>query len=68
MHDQRHAPNEEESCEQPFMRALRPDPPCAASSPTTSGVGKTIEAGLSVRELWEQAELRGFAVLCPSFP
>ncbi|SFM99310.1 SNF2-related protein [Thermodesulforhabdus norvegica] len=31
------------------------------------GVGKTIEAGLIVRELWEQGEIRRFAVLCPPY-
>ena len=31
------------------------------------GVGKTIKAGLIVRELWEQEEIRRFAVLCPPY-
>ncbi len=31
------------------------------------GVGKTIEAGLIVRELWERGEIRRLAVLCPPY-
>ena len=31
------------------------------------GVGKTIEAGLIIRELWEQGEIRRFAVLAPPY-
>jgi hypothetical protein len=29
------------------------------------GIGKTIEAGLIVRELWDRGEISRFAVLCP---
>ena len=31
------------------------------------GVGKTIEAGLIVRELWDRKEIQRFAVLCPPY-
>jgi SNF2 family DNA or RNA helicase len=31
------------------------------------GVGKTIEAGLMLRELWERGEVRRVAVLCPPY-
>jgi len=31
------------------------------------GVGKTIEAGLIARELWERGEVLRIAVLCPPY-
>ncbi len=31
------------------------------------GVGKTIEAGLILRELWDRREIQRFAVLCPPY-
>jgi superfamily II DNA or RNA helicase len=31
------------------------------------GVGKTVEAGLIVRELWDRGEVRRLAVLCPPY-
>ena len=50
----------------PLMMALRLDPVRMLIADDV-GVGKTIEAGLIVRELWERGEIRRFAVLCPPY-
>ncbi|MHA2612276.1 MAG: SNF2-related protein, partial [bacterium JZ-2024 1] len=50
----------------PLMMALRVDPVRMLIADDV-GVGKTIEAGLIVRELWERGEVRRFAVLCPPY-
>lgn len=50
----------------PLMMALRLDPVRMLIADDV-GVGKTIEAGLIVRELWERGEVRRFAVLCPPY-
>ncbi|MDR7612570.1 MAG: helicase-related protein [Armatimonadota bacterium] len=50
----------------PLMMALRLDPVRLLIADDV-GVGKTIEAGLIVRELWERGEVRRFAVLCPPY-
>ena len=48
----------------PLLMALRLDPVRLFIADDV-GVGKTIEALLIVRELWERGEIRRFAVLCP---
>lgn len=50
----------------PLMMALRLDPVRLLIADDV-GVGKTIEAGLIVRELWERGEVRRLAVLCPPY-
>lgn len=50
----------------PLMMAMRLDPVRMLIADDV-GVGKTIEAGLIVRELWERGEVRRFAVLCPPY-
>ena len=50
----------------PLMMALRLDPVRLLIADDV-GVGKTIEAALIVRELWERGEVRRFAVLCPPY-
>jgi superfamily II DNA or RNA helicase len=50
----------------PLMLALRLQPVRLLIADDV-GVGKTIEAGLIVRELWELGEIRRLAVLCPSY-
>lgn len=50
----------------PIMMALRLDPVRLLIADDV-GVGKTIEAALIVRELWERGEVRRFAVLCPPY-
>jgi superfamily II DNA or RNA helicase len=48
----------------PLLMALRQDPVRLLIADDV-GVGKTIEAGLIARELYDRGELRRFAVLCP---
>ncbi len=48
----------------PLIMALRLDPVRLLIADDV-GIGKTIEAGLIVRELLDRGELRGLAVLCP---
>ncbi|MCS7239440.1 MAG: DEAD/DEAH box helicase [Thermoguttaceae bacterium] len=50
----------------PLMMALRLDPVRLLIADDV-GVGKTIEAALVVRELWERGEIRRLAVLCPPY-
>ncbi|MDR7608090.1 MAG: DEAD/DEAH box helicase, partial [Armatimonadota bacterium] len=50
----------------PLVMALRLDPVRLLIADDV-GVGKTIEAGLIARELWERGEVRRFAVLCPPY-
>jgi hypothetical protein len=50
----------------PLMMALRLDPVRLLIADDV-GVGKTIEAGLIARELWERGEIRRMAVLCPPY-
>jgi len=50
----------------PLMLALRLDPVRLLIADDV-GVGKTIEAALIARELWERAEIRRLAVLCPPY-
>lgn len=50
----------------PLMMALRLDPVRLLIADDV-GVGKTIEAGLIVRELWDRGEIRRLAVLCPPY-
>lgn len=50
----------------PLLMALRLDPTRILIADDV-GVGKTIEAGLIVRELWDRAEIRRFTVLCPPY-
>jgi len=48
----------------PLLMALRLDPVRLLIADDV-GVGKTIEAGLIARELWDTGEIRRLAVLCP---
>jgi superfamily II DNA or RNA helicase len=48
----------------PLLMALKLDPVRLLISDDV-GIGKTIEAGLIVRELWDRFEIDRFAVLCP---
>ena len=48
----------------PLLMALRLDPVRVLIADDV-GVGKTIEAGLIARELWDTGEIRRLAVLCP---
>lgn len=48
----------------PLLMALRLDPVRLLIADDV-GVGKTIEAGLIARELWDSNEIRRLAVLCP---
>lgn len=50
----------------PLMMALRLDPVRLLIADDV-GVGKTIEAGLILRELLDRGEVRRFAVLCPPY-
>lgn len=50
----------------PLLMALRLDPVRLLIADDV-GVGKTIEAALIVRELWDRGEIRRFAVLCPPY-
>jgi superfamily II DNA or RNA helicase len=50
----------------PLMLALRLDPVRLLIADDV-GVGKTIEAALIARELWERGEVRRMAVLCPPY-
>jgi len=50
----------------PLMMALRLDPVRLLIADDV-GVGKTIEAGLILRELWDRREIRRIAVLCPPY-
>jgi superfamily II DNA or RNA helicase len=50
----------------PLMMALRLDPVRLLIADDV-GVGKTVEAGLIVRELWDRGEVRRLAVLCPPY-
>ncbi|PWH16877.1 MAG: helicase [Anaerolineae bacterium] len=50
----------------PLLMALRLDPVRLLIADDV-GVGKTIEALLIVRELWERGEIKRFAVLCPPY-
>lgn len=50
----------------PLLMALRLDPVRILIADDV-GVGKTIEAGLIVRELWDRKEIQRFAVLCPPY-
>jgi superfamily II DNA or RNA helicase len=50
----------------PLMLALRLDPVRLLIADDV-GVGKTIEAALIARELWERGEIRRLAVLCPPY-
>lgn len=49
----------------PLMMALRLDPVRLLIADDV--VGKTIEAGLILRELLDRGEVRRFAVLCPPY-
>lgn len=48
----------------PLLMALRQDPMRLLIADDV-GIGKTIEAGLIARELYDRGELRRFSVLCP---
>ncbi|MCS7217163.1 MAG: DEAD/DEAH box helicase [Candidatus Bipolaricaulota bacterium] len=50
----------------PLLMALRLDPVRLLIADDV-GVGKTIEAALIARELWDRGEIRRFAVLCPPY-
>ncbi|RMH77975.1 MAG: helicase, partial [Calditrichaeota bacterium] len=50
----------------PLMMALRLDPVRLLIADDV-GVGKTIEALLIARELWDRGEIKRFAVLCPPY-
>ncbi|MDW8319638.1 MAG: helicase-related protein, partial [Anaerolineae bacterium] len=50
----------------PLLMALRLDPVRMLIADDV-GVGKTIEALLIARELWERGEIRRLAVLCPPY-
>ncbi len=50
----------------PLMMALRLDPVRLLIADDV-GVGKTIEAGLILREMLDRGEIRRFAVLCPPY-
>ena len=50
----------------PLLMALRLDPVRILIADDV-GVGKTIEAGLIIRELWDRAEIQRFAVLAPPY-
>jgi superfamily II DNA or RNA helicase len=50
----------------PLLMALRLNPVRLLIADDV-GVGKTIEAGLIVRELWERGEITRLAVLCPPY-
>jgi len=50
----------------PLMLALRLNPVRLLIADDV-GVGKTIEAALIARELWERGEIRRLAVLCPPY-
>ncbi len=50
----------------PLMMALRLNPVRLLIADDV-GVGKTIEAGLIARELWDRGEIRRLAVLCPPY-
>jgi len=50
----------------PLLMALRLDPVRLFIADDV-GVGKTIEALLIARELWDRGEIRRFAVLCPPY-
>ena len=50
----------------PLLMALRLDPVRILIADDV-GVGKTIEAGLIIRELWDRKVIRRFAVLCPPY-
>jgi superfamily II DNA or RNA helicase len=50
----------------PLMLALRLDPVRMLIADDV-GVGKTIEAALIIRELWDRGEIRRFVVLCPPY-
>jgi superfamily II DNA or RNA helicase len=50
----------------PLMMALRLDPIRLLIADDV-GVGKTVEAALIVRELWDRGEIRRVAVLCPPY-
>ncbi|HOT90113.1 MAG TPA: helicase-related protein [Anaerolineae bacterium] len=50
----------------PLLMALRLDPARLLIADDV-GVGKTIEALLIARELWERGEIRRLAVLCPPY-
>lgn len=50
----------------PLMLALRLEPVRLLIADDV-GVGKTIEAALIARELWERGEVRRMAVLCPPY-
>jgi len=50
----------------PLMMALRLNPVRLLIADDV-GVGKTIEAALIVRELWDRGEIRRVAVLCPPY-
>ncbi len=50
----------------PLLMALRLDPVRLLIADDV-GVGKTIEALLIARELWERGEIRRLAVLCPPY-
>lgn len=48
----------------PLLMAMKMDPIRLLIADDV-GIGKTIEAGLIVRELWDRYEIEKFAVLCP---
>ena len=50
----------------PLLMALRLDPVRLLIADDV-GVGKTIEAALIARELWDRGEIRRLAVLCPPY-
>ncbi len=48
----------------PLLMAMKMDPIRLLIADDV-GIGKTIEAGLIVRELWDRYEIEKFAILCP---
>lgn len=51
----------------PLLMALRHDPAVRMLIADDVGIGKTIEAGLIARELYDRGEIQRMAVLCPPY-
>ncbi len=51
----------------PLMMALRMGTPVRLLIADDVGVGKTIEAGLIARELWDRRKIQRITVLCPPY-
>lgn len=51
----------------PLMMALRHEPAVRILIADDVGIGKTIEAGLIARELYDRGEIQRLAVLCPPY-